>query len=265
MPIFRTQAVVLRAYDFQEANRVLVLFTREHGKVRAVVKGVRKPGSKLAAGLSLFTHADLALHGLDHQDLWLVTQAQPRRVHQRLKANLEALGRAARLVEILNGLTPDRQTAFEVFDLLISALALFDQPVVPAAAGAWAEVNLLARLGYWPRLEACALCGETGGELRYDAAHGLAHCRTCCPGAGGRVLTAGTRTLLQNLSGKGPDWVQRIRLDGQLLREISAFLDEALVYQLGTPLKSDGFCRAVEALPRSTSAIISSKGPAFQA
>ena len=62
MPLYRDDAVVLRAQKLGEADRIITLLTREHGKVRAVGKGVRRTGSRFGARLEPFMHIDVQLN-----------------------------------------------------------------------------------------------------------------------------------------------------------------------------------------------------------
>ena len=62
MPVYRDEAVVLRTHKLGEADRIVTLLTRRHGKVRAVAKGVRRTGSKFGARLEPFMVADLQLY-----------------------------------------------------------------------------------------------------------------------------------------------------------------------------------------------------------
>ena len=59
--LYRASALVLRQRNLAEADRIVTLFTRERGKLSAVVKGVKRPKSKLAAGTQLFTHSRFQL------------------------------------------------------------------------------------------------------------------------------------------------------------------------------------------------------------
>ncbi|MBK5330842.1 MAG: DNA repair protein RecO, partial [Ilumatobacteraceae bacterium] len=73
-PVYRDSAVVLRTYKLAEADRIVVLMTEHHGKVRAVAKGVRKTMSKFGARLEPMSHVQLLLaHG--RTDLDIVSQA----------------------------------------------------------------------------------------------------------------------------------------------------------------------------------------------
>src|SRR4051812_42124640 len=74
MPLYRDEAVVLRTQKLGEADRIVTLLTRRHGRVRAVAKGVRRTGSRFGARVEPFTHDDLQLH--EGRSLDVVTQAE---------------------------------------------------------------------------------------------------------------------------------------------------------------------------------------------
>src|SRR5947199_8926066 len=62
MPLYRDEAVVLRTQKLGEADRIVTLLTRRHGKVRAVAKGVRRTSSRFGARLEPFGHVDVQFY-----------------------------------------------------------------------------------------------------------------------------------------------------------------------------------------------------------
>ena len=62
MPVFRDEAVVLRTQRLGEADRIVTMLTRTHGRIRAVAKGVRRPSSRFGARLEPFTLIDVQVH-----------------------------------------------------------------------------------------------------------------------------------------------------------------------------------------------------------
>ena len=54
MPTYRDEAVVLRTHKLGEADRIVTMLSRQHGKIRAVAKGVRRTGSRFGARLEPF-------------------------------------------------------------------------------------------------------------------------------------------------------------------------------------------------------------------
>src|SRR3954463_16184458 len=74
VPLSRDEAVVLRTQKLGEADRIVTLLTRRHGRVRAVAKGVRRTGSRFGARGEPFMQGDLQLH--EGRSLDTVTQAE---------------------------------------------------------------------------------------------------------------------------------------------------------------------------------------------
>jgi DNA repair protein RecO (recombination protein O) len=244
MPVTRTPAIVLKTYDFAEADRILVLFTEAQGRLRAVAKGVRRLHSRLAGSAGWLVLSELQLSGGEHRDLFLVTQGQTMRAYPRLKCDLVALGRAARMAELVLELTPERQPLPECFTLLVSALEALEAGLGPALVGIWFELVLLDRLGYRPDLAACQVCGAAEGEAAFHADLGGLACRACRPGHG-VPLTRGARALGARLLAARTDGLRSLRLSGAQEAELSAALEAAVDQQLGRRLKSDTFRRAV--------------------
>jgi len=91
----RVEAVVLRHSDWGEADRLLWLFTREQGKVRAIAKGARKLRSRKAGHIEPFTRVTLQL--ATGRDLYIVTQAETL---ERLADPQEDVWRALRYYEL---------------------------------------------------------------------------------------------------------------------------------------------------------------------
>ena len=81
VPLYRDEAIVLRTHKLGEADRIITLLTRQHGRVRAVAKGVRKTTSRWGSRLEPFTHVDLQL--AEGRNLDVVTQADTHRRRSR--------------------------------------------------------------------------------------------------------------------------------------------------------------------------------------
>src|SRR5512146_516604 len=84
--LYRVSAVVLKRRDMGEADRLLTVFTRDRGKLSLLAKGVRKPASRKAGHIEPFTYVELLV--ARGQNLDLVTQAETREAHRRLREDL---------------------------------------------------------------------------------------------------------------------------------------------------------------------------------
>lgn len=247
MPSFQTAAIVLRAYDFSEADRVLVLLTQRCGKLRAVAKGVRRHSSRLAGCLEWLSLSEVQLYGRETRELFRVLQGRLQTSYPRLKTDLPALGQAARMAEILGELLPDRQQLPEIFALATASLSLLEGGLACTLVGMWFDISILALLGYGPDLRACQECGTAGARLAFHADAGGLLCRVCRP-LGGVDLSAGSRRMLAQLLHCRPAWLPRLRVPRQIEHEITAMLAAALRQHLGRELKTETFRRAVTEL-----------------
>src|SRR5512137_672873 len=123
---FRVTAIVLRHADWGEADRLLTLFTRETGKLRAVAKGARKARSRKAGHLEPFTHVRLQL--AKGRDLSIVTQAETVDAYIPLRDDLIKTGYAAYAVELLDRFTYEDETESSIpFRLLTETLGRISQ------------------------------------------------------------------------------------------------------------------------------------------
>ncbi len=181
MRVEKARAVVLSSRPLGEADRILRLFTRELGRVDAVVKGVRKTMSRWGGRLEPFNVCDLLLH--PGRSLYTVTQAQLVDVFARLREDREALTGAAIVCEAAAGLTPEHEPEERVFALLRNTLRELDRgmsgPATQSPLVLGALLKLLYEAGYMPVLECCAACGTGGHALGFSASRGGLVCADC--------------------------------------------------------------------------------------
>ncbi len=180
-PVYRDSAVVLRTYKLAEADRIVVLMTEHHGKVRAVAKGVRKTMSKFGARLEPLSHVQLLLaHG--RTDLDIVSQAESIESLAPLVADLDHLSNGIAMLEAVDQLALEREPAPHLYRMLVGALRTVARRSGPVVVPAF-YWKLLAAEGITPLLDECARCGERCPLVAFDMDHGGALCRNCRSGA----------------------------------------------------------------------------------
>lgn len=194
----RDEAVVLRAYRSGEADRVVVLWTRDHGKVRAIAKGVRKPTTKIGGGIEPLAHVRIFLAS-GRGELKIVRQVEQVRRYAHVHAEYERLTAGMAILEAVDAMPAEDIADEAVFELLVRTLATLDDvtyppTLVPAAF----YLRLLAHDGSAPVLDECAHCGSPGPLVAFDAAVGGALCASC---RSGRSVTPEALGLLQRVCG----------------------------------------------------------------
>ncbi|MBI2940447.1 MAG: DNA repair protein RecO [Chloroflexi bacterium] len=246
--LYRTEAVVLRHLDYGEADRILTLYTPQHGKVRAIAKGVRRPTSRLGGHLELATHAHLLIaHG---RNLGIITQAETVHAFLGLREDLLRTSLACAVAELLDRLTPEESPSPPIFDLLIHTLDRLATTRQPELAARFFEVQLLGLSGYRPELHECLSCrtalGPSGNT--FSAAAGGVLCPLCGRHqADGRALTTNAFKVLRLLQSGDYPTVSRLRLDETLAREVELTFRSYILYVAEANLRSAAFVDAVRA------------------
>jgi DNA repair protein RecO (recombination protein O) len=154
--LFRSEAIVLGRLDYGEADRILVAFTPEMGKLDLIVKGARKTQSRLGPSLDLFACVDLEL--ARGRELDVVRSVVPVRRFDRLRGDLDTFGHASYYAELIRALTQPREEHREVYDLLVNSLVLMNEGIDTWMITRHFEMALLAALGYRPELFECVHC-----------------------------------------------------------------------------------------------------------
>ena len=195
--LYRDQGVVLRTIRLGEADRIVTLVTRGHGKVRAVAKGVRKTKSRFGARLEPMSHVSLLLY--EGRELDVVTQAESLDHFRAIRDDLDRVGRASSMLEAVDQVAQEGEPSPRLYQLLVGglrALAASDTPLV-LAAFFW---KLLSLEGAHPLLDQCATCGA-GDELEaFDMGEGGVLCRGCRRGV---PLSPDALELLRRILGGG--------------------------------------------------------------
>ena len=174
MPLYRDDGVVLRTYKLGEADRIIVLFTRAHGKVRAVAKGIRRTKSKFGARIEPGSIAHLQLY--EGRNLDIITQAEAAVVQPLLRTDLERFGRASVLLEIVDQVSIEGEANQAMYKVLTGALAELERAGNPLVVPAFVA-KILVLEGVQPMLDACVQCGTTDELLAIDLSQGGVLCR----------------------------------------------------------------------------------------
>jgi DNA repair protein RecO (recombination protein O) len=240
VPLLRTDGIVLQTRDLGEHDRIVVLYTRDHGKLAAVAPGARRIRSRFASVLEPFTWGDAVgferagrgLVRLDHFDV--------RRPFRAVREDLERLGQGARMLEALMRLTADRDPQAATFALLLRALRALETEA-PARVQLAFTLRLLDLLGHRPRLDRCGRCGRTVGAsgVAFDGDAGGVVCAPCRGAAA--PLAPTVAAALRGL--QGASWEARLgaRIAPAVEQEAGAVLDGYLATLVGAPLRAPRF------------------------
>ncbi|MGH9132100.1 MAG: DNA repair protein RecO [Acidimicrobiales bacterium] len=216
MALYRDQGVVLRTIRLGEADRIVTLATSGRGKVRAVVKGVRKTTSRWGSRMEPMSHVSVICW--QGRDLDTVTQAHVLDHFRVVRSDLDRLSRARVVLEVVDQVFQEGQANPRLYSMLVGALRTMDSADSPLVMSGFLW-KLLALEGSAPVLDACARCSTPASELRpvglvaFDLVEGGALCRSCrrgMPVSGealaviGRILGGDLAGVLRELASPSP-------------------------------------------------------------
>lgn len=189
--LYHAEAIVLRRRDLGEADRLLTLFSREHGKLRQIAKGVRRPKSRKAGHLELFNRVRLLV--ARGRDLDIITQAEAVESYPHIHKDLLLVGYAGYAIELLDHFTVDEEKNTTLYRLIAETLTHLDQGDEPNGVIRHYELRLLDEVGFRPELFLCVSCAK---EIRPEAQF-FSHEKggVVCPQCGSKERSAAPLSL----------------------------------------------------------------------
>ena len=236
----KLQAFVLISRDYGEIDRIVSLFSLEHGRISAFARGARKSRKRFGAALETFARIEAQVRV--REGLSGLAQADIVSIYPAIRGDLPRIAHALYACELMDAITPEGHPLPRLYRLLA---AYFDRlETIPAVEDdrRFFEINLLNILGYRPALEGCSHCGSpygaAGARLRD---HAELACGACT--SGGRLLSLATiKTLLACL---GTGTFGLVVFSPEARTEAGALLDDAIAAHAGRRLKSVEFLRQI--------------------
>lgn len=119
MQIIKTDAFVLKSFKYGETSKIVTLFTKDHGKLNAVVKGVRNYKSRICGTMESMNYISAVIYLKDNRDLQLVTNAEYKKSYPGILNNFDKIEIAFKIIELLNKSLTENYINSRLFELLI--------------------------------------------------------------------------------------------------------------------------------------------------
>lgn len=238
VPPFASDALVLRSFKLGETSKIVVLLTRERGKLRAVARGARGARSRYQSALEPLSEVRASLYGRQGTELYRLGGCELLR--SAFLSGSRGLPDAVALsyfAELLDAFSPEGAAEDDVYRLAVATLRAAADGRPAAVLSRYMEGWLLRLHGLYPSLERCAACERSlgEGELRYHRpAHGFV-CGQCGP-ASGPTLREAPLALLRDLFRRPPGAVEDAV--PAAVRELQAFHHELIARHLERDLRS---------------------------
>lgn len=244
--VYRTEAVVLRRMDLGEADRLLTLFSPDEGKIRAIAKGVRRPGSRKSGHLEPFLRTRLLL--ARGRELDIITQAEAINLYPKLRADLELLGVAAYVIELFDRFTVQEGGNRALYELLLGALTQLETGADPRPLTRYFELRLLDLVGYRPELFHCVVCGNEiqPQDQHFSFAQGGVLCPPCGQGhREARRISLAALKVLRHYQRSTYEAAVKPKVRAAVQDEVEELMEAYLTYLLERKLNAPRFLRRV--------------------
>ncbi len=180
MPSYPLTALVLRKTKLGESDLIVALLAEDGSHVRAVAKGARKPGSKLAARVEPYVSLDLLVH--TGKSLEIIQEARTVKARAAIRSDFDKGAAASVVVDLLNTIAVEVQAEPRLFSLADTTLDAIDRApaeTLPRLATGFV-LKAMAMHGYRPELTQCTGCGgEAQGSVSFSLSAGGILCGAC--------------------------------------------------------------------------------------
>jgi DNA repair protein RecO (recombination protein O) len=231
--VYRTEAIVLKGYNYGEADRILTLFTPNAGKLRAVAKGIRRTKSRMAGHLDLFTRSSLLV--ARGRQLDIITQAETMESFRPMREDLVRLSYGHYVAELLDSFTAEALANYPLYTLAVTTFRrLAGSSSLDLVVRAF-ELQLLGFTGYRPQLHRCLNCNAPiePASNHFSAKMGGVLCPQCGDSdRGAPPISVDALKAMRNLQTNESGMLQLPPLREDIRREVEQRLSEYITYRL---------------------------------
>lgn len=241
---------MLKARDYGEADKLLTIFTRARGKVQAIVKGVRKPKSRLRGGIQPLTLSDFLMY--EGRSLDTVTQVEVREPFYTLGLDLSRMSYATYMADLSDGVLPEKEKNEPVFSLLLASWRLLGEGVDPELTALMFSLRTMAITGYRPEITVCVHCRQPSGSdnsYRFSIQLGGILCYRCREiDTSAIAIPPVSLAVMRQLLRMPLAILPRLKVAAPVSRQLDEILYNYIKYRLERNLRSRDFLMEIKRL-----------------
>lgn len=119
MSIVKTEAFVLKSFKYGDTSKIVTLFTKDHGKMNAIVKGARNYRSRICGTLETMNYINAVIYLKNNRELQLLSNAEFMTSFGNILIDLDKLQAGYKIIEIINKSTIEHEVNQVIFRLLV--------------------------------------------------------------------------------------------------------------------------------------------------
>lgn len=183
MTIAKTEAIVLKSIKFGDTSRIATLYSRDHGKVKVIAKGIRSPKSRLAGSLQTFSRIQAVFYKKRTTEIYLLSQADTIEPYQPFHKELNRYVFASAALELLDRLITGEESSPRIFQLSLATLSFMESCPDESLETCFTHfaLKLADLLGYKPKFDRCVSCNKNvqGRLILFSPEKGGIVCKKC--------------------------------------------------------------------------------------
>lgn len=241
--IRQTEAIVLKSLDFRETSRIVTFFTKDQGKVKGILKGIRKDPKKFGSSVDKFSVNTIVYYHHRNSDLHLVGQCDLSDYFFPIRQDLKKTMAASYVLELVDAIMPPEEPNEDVYRLMMDFLSSMQTESDATKLVHIFQIKILLFSGFRPHLDSCMECGKKiKGKAKFSAMMGGLICPDCRSGDK-ELLPISSGTVASILHIEKSPWPQALRLglSAPIKKELKHILNNFLVFHLEKHLKSSKY------------------------
>jgi len=241
--IVKTEGIVLKSFDFRETSRIATFLTRDHGKVKGVLKGIRKDPRKFGSSVDQFSLNDIVYYQYRNSDIHLVSHCDMKDFFSGLRQDLERMTAASYAAELIDTLLPVEEQNLEIYELMQAFLKSLQTTADVSKLVQTFQIKILSLSGFRPHLETCVRCSNNVADSpRFSLRLGGLLCGVCKDTTGEATpISLGAVASILHIQKNNWDSAQRLGMAPFIKKELKYVLNHFLVFHLERHLRSTRF------------------------
>ncbi|WP_163653079.1 DNA repair protein RecO [Listeria sp. PSOL-1] len=175
----KCEGIVIKQSSYKEADKIVVLYTRELGKIGMVARGAKKTRSRLAAVTQLYTHGQFTFFSGNKKGLMALKQGDVLTNFVSIHQDIFLTAYASYVCELLDKATEERKKNPYLYELVYQILCDIDEGYDPQILTNIFEMKMLNVLGLYPVMDRCAICGQVEGHFDFSTRSNGIICHRC--------------------------------------------------------------------------------------
>ena len=235
-----TEGIVLKTFDLRETSRIAVFYTKDRGKVKGVLKGIRADSRKFGSSVDKFSVNDLVYYEYSRSDLHLISQCDLKQFYFMIRQDYKRNVAANYMLELVDTVMPLEHPNKRVYRLMLDYLASLETVEDIDKLVHIFQIKILLLSGFRPHIDACVKCRKkVDGKVRFSLRAGGLICAQC-PTTETNFSVISRGTIASMLHIEQSDWSKSLRLGltNTARKELKYILNNFLIYHLGKKIRS---------------------------